>query len=188
MKTISIVSAKPDDLEEIMSLELLGFPPGIIERSDVFLDRVKFFPKGFLIAREKVGGRAIGYICSEVWMRREVVEEGMFTLNHGIETTHNPEGTEIYISSMTIHPEFRNRGLGRLLFLTCIDNLININPEICSAILVVNETWAHAKQIYEKEGFVELFRMKDFFTPDGVHPQAAIVMRRQLFGRQSRLE
>lgn len=181
MTAISIVSAKLDDIEEIMSLELLGFSPGIIERPDVFLDRVKYFPDGFLVAREKVDGRAIGYICSEIWTRHKVVDEGMFTLNHDIESSHNPKGTEIYISSMTIHPEFRNRGLGGVLFSTCINNLIaNINPRICSAILIVNETWKHAKQIYVKDGFVELFRIEGFFTPNGTHPQAAIVMRRQL--------
>lgn len=180
MESISIAPANSEDLEEIMSLELLGFPAGIIERADVFLARVKIFPDGFLVAREKVCGKAIGYICSEIWIRREVIEKDMFTLNHGIETTHNPEGTEIYISSMTIHPEFRNRGLGRLLFSTCIDNLVKFNPRICSAILIVSETWKHAKQIYESEGFVELFRIDGFFTPDEILPQAAIVMRRRL--------
>lgn len=180
MPTIQIESARQEDLDEIMSLELLGFPPGIIERADVFLGRIKFFPEGFLVAREPSSGKTIGYICSEIWTRHDVIEEGMFTLNHGIEKTHNHEGAEIYISSMTIHPDHRGQGMGGVLFSTCINNLRKLQPNINSAVLIVNETWKYAKQIYEREGFVELFRIEGFFTPDGTSPQAAIVMRRQL--------
>lgn len=165
------------DIDEIMALESFGFEPGIAERRDVFLGRIKFFLDGFLVMSEKNSDKIIGYISSEIWLRHSEIKEKMFVLNHGIEETHNINGTEIYVSSMTIHPQYRGRGLGLILFSECIRRLRRMNPLINSSVLIVNETWGSAKKIYDSLGYVELFRIKDFFTPDNSCPQDAIVMR-----------
>ena len=180
MEDLLLETATEQDIDEIMDLEVLGFKPGVVERADVFLGRIKHFPDGFLLIRDPSSKKALGYISSEMWVRHEAIKEEMFTLNHGIEETHSFFGSEIYVTSMTIHPDYRGTGLGAFLFSECIRKLKNIYPNINSSVLIVNETWVNAKKIYDKEGFIELFRICGFFTPDGEAPQDAIVMRKAL--------
>ena len=180
MEDFSLDTATVRDIDEIMGLEVLGFKSGIVERADVFLGRIEHFPDGFLIIRDRSSKRAIGYISSEIWPRHEVIRKQMFTINHGIEETHSFLGSEIYVTSMTIHPDFRGSGLGAYLFSECIRRLKILYPKINSSVLIVNETWVNAKKIYDKEGFIELFRINGFFTPNGESPQDAIVMRKGL--------
>jgi ribosomal-protein-alanine N-acetyltransferase len=180
MENLVLETATLDDIDEIMNLEVLGFKPGIVERSDVFLGRIKHFPDGFLLIRDCCSRKALGYISSELWIRHETIKEEMFTLNHGIQETHSFLGTEIYVTSMTIHPNYRGCGLGDLIFSGCIRRLKNLYPKIDSSILIVNETWINAKKIYDKKGFEELFRIKGFFTPDSEPPQDALVMRKDI--------
>jgi len=180
MEDLLLETATERDIDEIMELEVLGFKSGVVERADVFLGRIKHFPDGFLLIRDPSSKKALGYISSEIWVRHEVIKEEMFTLNHGIEETHSFFGSEIYVTSMTIHPDYRGTGLGSFLFSECIRKLKNIYPNIKSSVLIVNETWVNAKKIYDKEEFIELFRISDFFNPDGEAPQDAIVMRKAL--------
>jgi ribosomal-protein-alanine N-acetyltransferase len=180
MNNFKITPARESDIKEIMTVELAGFPKGIVEREDVFLERINIFPDGFLLVTDLVSGNIIGYICSEIWNRRDPVEKSMFTLNHGIQGLHDSNGDEIYISSMSTLPAYRNNGIGRWLFNSCIDRLVVAHPNLQSAILIVNETWTHARKIYVRAGFQELLSIEGFFTPDNEMPQAAIVMRRQL--------
>lgn len=177
--------ALPENLDEIMGLEHQGFPPGIAERPDVFLERLKVFPDGFLVARPQPDSPLIGYVCSELWEFSDPVDLQSFELNHGIESTHKIHGDEIYVSSMTINPALRAKGYGRALFTGCLNHLAGKYPNVRSALLIVNETWTHARNIYGSEGFQEIDRIKDFFTPEGVTPQDAIVMRRPWAARPS---
>ncbi len=177
---LSFSAATEADLDEVMRLEHSGFLPGIIERPDVFLERIRVFPEGFLVARTGPEQRAIGYICSEIWPYRDPIDASMFELNHGIAATHREDGDELYVSSMTILPSLRGQGLGRRLFAECIERARSTHSGIFSVLLIVNETWGNARKIYMTEGFIERFRIKGFFTPSDCAPQDAIVMRRGL--------
>jgi ribosomal protein S18 acetylase RimI-like enzyme len=86
-------------------------------------------------------------------------------------------GTELYITSMTISPAFRGKGLGSQLFLGCINRIAAAYPQLTSALLLVNESWRHARSIYESAGFREVVRFKNFFNPDGNTHEDGIVMR-----------
>lgn len=178
MNNYEITPARMSDIKEIMAVELSGFAAGIVEREEVFLERIDVFPDGFLLVKNLARGKIIGYICSEIWHRRDPVQKNMFTLNHGIRGLHDSNGDEIYISSMSILPAYRSKGIGSLLFNSCIDRLVEAHPNLRSTILIVNETWTHARKIYLRAGFEELFSIDGFFTPINEAPQAAIVMRR----------
>ena len=168
------------DIDGIMDIERLGFAEGIVERRDVFVARMSLFPDGFLVLRNVKSRCIVGYICSELWEYSPNIETSKFLLNHHIGEHHTVAGNEIYISSMTIHPDYRKEGLGRLMFRHCLQTLRNKYQRIAKAILIVNETWIHAIRIYDEEGFCPLMRMEGFFTPVGTDVQDAIVMRKAL--------
>ena len=175
-----IVNAKKEDIHQIMDLERLGFLPGIIELESVFLERIEFFSDGFLLLKELKNNQIIGYICSEIWEYIENIDKEMFELNHSIRNLHSLSGEELYVSSMTIHPDFRGEKLGQLLFLECINQVIKKYTHIKSILLIVNETWQQAKNIYEQNGFNKVCHIPDFFEPTNSPPQKAIVMRKSL--------
>jgi ribosomal protein S18 acetylase RimI-like enzyme len=124
------------------------------------------------------GSEYVGCIFCEIWKKSALPVAEHFTLVHDILDRHDPvHGTELYITSMTISPAFRGKGLGSQLFLGCIDRIAAAYPRLTSALLLVNETWGHARSIYEAAGFIEVVRFKNFFNPDGMTHEDGIVMR-----------
>lgn len=174
--TLTLVEATLHDLDQIMDMEVKGFAPGNTELREVYEQRIKMFPLGSLIAYS--GSEYVGCIFSEIWKESSVPYAGHFTLGHDILDHHDPVlGTELYITSMTISPSFRRRGLGSQLFLGCINRVAAAYPQLTSALLLVNETWVQARAIYEGAGFREVVRFKNFFNPDGMTQEDGIVMR-----------
>lgn len=174
--TFTLAEATLHDLDRIMDMEARGFAPGNTELREVYEQRVRTFPQGSLIAYS--GSEYVGCIFSEIWMESLIPVAGHFTLGHDILERHDPvHGTELYITSMTISPAFRGKGLGSQLFPGCINRVAVAYPQLTSALLLVNETWGHARSIYEAAGFREVVRFKNFFNPDGMTHEDGIVMR-----------
>lgn len=158
-----------------MLIEQGSFHANIVESRDVFIDRIRIFPDGFLIL--EIGNVIAGYICSELWEHSEDIPAGNFRLNHTITDVHSNEGTQLYISSLGILQEHRQKGYGKKLFLELEKKLI-AEYNISSTLLVVSVKWDAARNIYEKHGFQEIQRIKGFFYEDD--RSDAIVMRKQL--------
>jgi ribosomal protein S18 acetylase RimI-like enzyme len=174
--TIILAEATLHDLDQIMEMEAKGFAPGNTELREVYELRIKTFPQGSLIAYS--GSEYAGCIFSEIWKELPLPVVEHFALGHDILERHDPVlGTELYITSMTISPAFRGKGLGSQLFLGCIDRAATAYPQLTSALLLVNETWVQARAIYEAAGFREVVRFKNFFNPDGRPYEDGIVMR-----------
>jgi ribosomal-protein-alanine N-acetyltransferase len=168
------------DIDVIMTLESSGFAIGIREKREVFLGRIATFPQGFMIASDGMTSDVFGYICGELWPFRMSVTEKDFAVDHNISVAHASAGSELYISSMTIRPDYRNRRLGAWLFVKCIEHAREACPQIASVILMVNDTWTHARRIYASQGFAEIAHFPDFFQPVGIPAQGASIMRRFL--------
>lgn len=177
---VAIEAASITDLPEIMFLEKNGFAAGIVEDEKVFSQRIATYSDGFLLMRSRSDRKIIGYICSEIWQYSESVNAESFKLNHDISSRHSTSGDELYISSMTILSEFRGTGLGKRLFTECLSRAKKMFPGIKSSILIVNETWTNARRIYLASGFFEIGRIPGFFTPNGLVPQDAIIMRKKM--------
>lgn len=174
--TITLVEATLHDLDQIMDMEAQGFAPGNTELREVYELRIRTFPQGSLIAYS--GSEYVGCIFSEIWKESLLPVAEHFALGHDILEHHDPVfGTELYITSMTINPAFRGKGLGSQLFQGCINHVAAAYPQLTSALLLVNETWGHARAIYEAAGFKEVARFKNFFNPDGMKYEDGIVMR-----------
>jgi [ribosomal protein S18]-alanine N-acetyltransferase len=176
---MNIRRARPADLPAIMALEALGFVPGTHEEADVYAERIAVFPDGFLVAEDE-GGTMLGCISSELWPFTDPPAHERFSIGHSIADIHSPANDEIYISSMTVAPQARGHRLGERLFTECIARCKRAYPQVRSAILLVNETWVHARRIYERQGFTEIMRLPGFFRPAGLAPADGIVMRKEL--------
>lgn len=166
---IEIRPATTNDIDSIMELERLGFHSSINETKSTMLERINTFADGFLIMTDQ--SIPIGYISSELWP----ADTTSFKLDHSIQNVHDNKNTELYISSMTIHPDHRSKSLGRKLFNACIERIVQLY-HIQSIILLVNENWTTARLIYEKENFQEIGIIPSFFNTG----ESGIIMRKEL--------
>jgi ribosomal protein S18 acetylase RimI-like enzyme len=187
---VRIRLAVESDLNEIMRLEQSGFPYNA-ENSDTFVTRMRTFSVGFLVMEEDCSDdlkrsvpatstnsvHLIGYLCSEIWNSTQNWSPNNFLMNHNASALHTIDGNELYISSMTVDSNWRGKGLARMLFRTAIDEIFRQHPKLTSIILIVNEIWTYAKNIYVSEGFCSVGQIDGFFSAGG-QAQTAIVMRR----------
>ncbi|MBA2859752.1 ribosomal-protein-alanine N-acetyltransferase [Methanococcus maripaludis] len=175
MEKMVIRNARKTDIDEIMNIEYDSFIEGISENRNVFLDRIATFQNGFLVL--EVDSEILGYISSEIWEYSENIDEKMFDLNHDIKKVHKCNGSELYISSIGILKKHRKNGYGNLLFKELIEK-ISKNYKISSMILTVSVNWKPAIKLYEKNGFKEIGRIKEFFEDDD--SSDGIVMRKYI--------
>lgn len=179
MKSISFSQARPQDIDLIMAMETDGFAAANREAREVFAARIETFPHGSLIAQ--LGPQRIGCIFCEIWPASPTPVVEHFALGHDIRARHSPAlGSELYVSSLTLRPEFRGRGLGKQLLLGAIDECVKAFPQLTSALLLVNEGWRQARAIYAGAGFEEVARFADFFGADATRCADGLVMRRAL--------
>lgn len=179
MPVLSFREARLDDLERILELEAAGFAPGNREAREVYAQRIATFPHGSLMAW--VGERAVGCVFAEIWRWEAQPRAARFCLGHDIASSHDPHhGTELYIASMTVDPACRGQGLGQRVFVGSIERLAAAYPQLDSVLLLVNVHWRQARRIYAGDGFAEIARLPDFFTPTPDCCEDGIVMRRAL--------
>ena len=184
---VIIRKANIEDIDAVMEIEHLSFHSGVIESKKVFEDRIKAFSDGFLIAEIEENGKKIiaGYISSELWKYSEEVPRSNFNLNHSIYDTHSDSGEELYISSLAVNPAVRGGKIGKRLFTELLSHVSKEN-KLKSAILLVNSDWQSAYKMYQKEGFVIIDKIPDFFpklenSDSGDDPSGVgIIMRKSL--------
>ncbi|WNY23875.1 hypothetical protein MmiHf6_11980 [Methanimicrococcus hongohii] len=180
LPSVSIRKANAEDIDAIMEIEHLSFHPEVIESKKVFEDRIAAFPDGFLIAEiesdsigdgennknnknNKKNEKTIaGYISSELWNYSKEIPYSNFSLNHSVYDTHSDLGEELYISSVAVNPAVRGGKIGKRLF-TELLNHVSKEYSLKSAILLVNSDWQNAYKMYQKEGFVTVDKISDFF-------------------------
>ncbi|WP_459201045.1 GNAT family N-acetyltransferase [Methanococcus sp. CF] len=175
MEKIVIRNATKNDIDDIMNIEYDSFIEGISESRDVFLNRISTFQDGFLVL--EVESKVSGYISSEIWEYFKDIDEKMFDLDHDIKNVHNINGSELYISSIGVLKEHRKKGYGSLLFNQLIE-MISKKYKISSIILTVSVNWGPALKLYEKIGFKEAYRIKNFFEDE--YCSDGIVMRKYI--------
>lgn len=179
MQALPIRPARLDDLDAIMALEAHGFHPAIRESRQVMLQRLQHFPEGFLVLQGD-DDAAIGYLCSEIWIAGNTLDDAHFSLGHDIRQTHRSDGTQLYISSMTLHPDQRGGGRGKEFFRQSLAFLRNRLPQLTQSILLVSAEWQGAHRIYRHCGYEDVRRLRGFFTAIATEDPDAIVMQRTL--------
>jgi len=175
MNKLTCRAAVPSDIRNIMLLEDACFNKFTQESADVYLERIECFPQGFIILENR--DNFIGAVSSEIWVYNPVISVSTFSLGHSIKQQFNMSGNELYISSLGIFPEHRNKGYGKVLFYGLIDNIKKCFEHMKTVILLVNEKWIFAQKIYTQNGFREIARFKEFFTEEDGSKSSGIVMR-----------
>lgn len=177
--TLHLVEATPSDLNRIMALERQGFATHHQEERAAYAQRIATFPQGSLMAWR--GTDCVGCVFSEIWRATPQIDASHFNLGHDIRERHDPvQGTELYISSMTLAPAVRGQGLGSPLLLSCMEQVARAFPQLEAALLLVNAAWTPARRIYTGLGFEEIARLTGFFGADNETRQDGLVMRRPL--------
>jgi ribosomal-protein-alanine N-acetyltransferase len=167
--------AVPGDIDHIMDLERLCFNEYTRESIETYLERIDCFPQGFMILEAE--GAFAGATSSEIWPYRAKISAHDFALGHSISGALTLGGEELYISSIAVLPRFRGRGYGDLLFRGLIGHVREKFPRVTKGILLINEDWKGARQIYLRNGFSDREILKDFFTESGGVHRDGIVMR-----------
>jgi len=170
--------AKLSDIEGIMHLEEKCFNIYTQESQDVYENRMKYFPHGFIVLEND--DILCGAVSSEIWNYKENVSLRDFTLGHSIKEQLDLNGNELYISSIGILPQYRSSGYGKKLFNELIAHIKTLFPKVTKGILLLNETWVYAMKIYQDYGFQYVCEFPDFFTDDDESKQKGIVMRKAL--------
>jgi len=166
------------DIDNIMYLEEKCFNIYTQESKDVYENRIKHFPEGFIILEND--NVFCGAVSSEIWNYKENVFIKDFNLGHSIKEQLDLNGNELYISSIGILPQYRSKGYGQLLFNELISHIKLLFPKVTKGILLINETWIHAMKIYQNFGFQYVCEFPNFFIADDKSKQKAIVMRKAL--------
>jgi len=175
---ITFREAKLSDIDNIMYLEEKCFNIYTQESKNVYENRIKYFPKGFIVIEKD--NIFCGAVSSEIWNYKENILLKNFTLGHSIKEQLDLNGNELYISSIGILPQYRSNGYGRELFIELINHIKLLFPKVTKGILLINETWIHAMKIYQDFGFQYVCEFPDFFLADDKSRQKAIVMRKAL--------
>lgn len=183
MHKLNIRAARPDDINRIMELEDGGFHQRIQEDQSVMLKRMQHFPAGFLVLAND-SDVASGYLCSELWDSDGSLQESAFALGHDIKDTHRSNGSQLYISSMTVAREYRGSGLGKKFFQQSVHMLRTELTHLRGSILLLSAEWTGAHKIYQDSGYTEIARLKDFFAAIATHDADAIIMQTQFSERR----
>lgn len=161
-----------------MELEDGGFHQRIQEDKSVMLERMRHFPEGFLVLAND-SDLAMGYLCSELWEVDSSLPHAAFALGHDIKETHKADGSQLYISSMTVATEYRGGGLGKKFFQQSVHMLRTQLTHLRGSILLLSAEWTGAHKIYQDSGYTEIARLKDFFAAIATHDADAIIMQTQ---------
>lgn len=174
MTNHTLRSATFADLPDIMRLERAGFAADIQESEATFADRIRTFPQGCLVLADE-DGKLSGYLCAELWPYRPEISLERFARDHSASAAHDPDGDEIYISSMVIDPACRGSGLAGRLFNDSLAHIRSHFPTVRSAILIVHPDWHAARRIYRSNAFVEIGTIERYFATGGAYVDAVLM-------------
>lgn len=181
---MKIRTANLFDIDSIMDIENNSFIPQVREERQVFLQRLKVFPQGFILLVGDSGSvekdnNVCGYFCTELWKKMPESKE-VFSVGHDISLAHCADGTVLYISSFALLPGLRGGGLGGKFFRSALNYIEESVTNLKEEVLLVNENWLGARHIYKKNGFSECFSIKNAFQNESLEPQTGIVMKKIL--------
>ena len=109
-----------NDVQAAVELQVLAFPPPfppeLLWQADHLLKHINLFPEGQWVATDQ--DRIIG-TCSNTL----ISEEHWQAHSNWVDTVGGPylehfsdQGTTLYGLDITVHPDFRKRGLGRMFY------------------------------------------------------------------------
>ncbi|MGE4571924.1 MAG: GNAT family N-acetyltransferase [Candidatus Izemoplasmatales bacterium] len=176
MNNILIRNAKIHDIKAIMRIEDICFDIDTREEPKVYLERIKTFCDGFLIA--EVNQEMIGFISSEIWKSIDEINLDLFKVGHSISRYLDLNGSILYISSFAVNPKFQGNGFGQLLLKKLLDRILVEYRNVNESYLLVGNHWKNAFNIYLKNGYKQVTVFENFFGGDKVAKYDGIIMHK----------
>ena len=115
MSEITYVQIRPEHAPQLRELQLTCFPT--VPPDDLFLEEelremVEVFPEGTFVALEgdRVVGLGAGHFTDFDF------DDHSHTMTDMIEAGHDPDGDYYYGTDISVHPDYRRRGIGGRLY------------------------------------------------------------------------
>jgi GNAT superfamily N-acetyltransferase len=119
MAEILITNTRPDFIPQLVELQIICYPT-LADSSRLkaphFESHLRIFPAGQWVALEgeRVVGMSAGFLYTFDFDHPhhtfdEIIDYGFFT-------RHDPEGQHFYGADISVHPEYRGRGIARCLY------------------------------------------------------------------------
>lgn len=171
---ITIRPLEHDDIPRIMEIEHRCFDSAVWESVEIYEERIDTYPLGNLGFFH--GDILIGFLWCELWKHEQRYDLARFELSHHPRQFHDPNGTELYISSFAVDPHYRHLLRGKEAFSLGMARMQQTYP-FETAILLVSEHWHAARTIYTQWGFSEVQRIEGFFADASGRHHPGILMR-----------
>ena len=141
---ITLRLAKPNEIEEIINIEKICFPPSEAANEKEFKERFNTFPENFIIAENKKEKKLIGFINGCTYNEPNLPDE----LYHNTKL-HNSKGDYQTVFGLDVIPEYRKQGVGENLIKFLIELSKKRNKK--GIVLTCKDYLIH---YYQKFGFV----------------------------------
>lgn len=133
--TIEFITPSSENAKDLAELEAICFPPNEACSPEMVEKRLRSMPELWLCAKDSSNGKTVGFICGYASSKERIVDE-MFEDT----ALYEPEGKNIMILGVEVHPDYRGKGIAaglmeeykvrmkamgkEKLVLTCHDRLI----------------------------------------------------------------
>lgn len=124
MSEVLIVNTQAERADECASLQPLCYPTLAVEEqfsAAHFARHVQLFPEGQFMALDQARGQVVGTTAGFL-THFDRIDPDHFkhhtffdAIAHGWLTNHNPRGNYYYGVDMCVHPDYRGRGIARML-------------------------------------------------------------------------
>ena len=137
MNQFEFRSVKPDEFDQVVQIEHISFPPNEACAPKVMQDRISYAADLFLVAVDKLTGKAVGFLTGVATDEDKFRDEFFTDISQ-----HNPQGCNVMLLSLAVHPDYRMKGLAReivnqyclresqkgrkALYLTCLEDKVDM--------------------------------------------------------------
>jgi ribosomal protein S18 acetylase RimI-like enzyme len=139
-----IVHPSIDDLNLIFALESICFPPDEAAAISSIRLRIEQANPYFIVLKSK-DNDIIGFVNATLSCYEDIHHESM--------TTHHQDGHFLVIHSVSIHPNYRRKGYGKLLLEKYILEISNFRHEVYEILLLSK---AYLLSFYNSVGFTKV--------------------------------
>ncbi|GAA0180147.1 GNAT family N-acetyltransferase [Clostridium sediminicola] len=108
MKELKIRNVSKNDLDYVTKIEAACFPAAEAATKNIFEERISVFPEGFFVA--ELNNEIIGFINGGVTNKNSIEDDFFESMN-----LHIPNGDNIVIFGLDVHPKYQNKGYAKEL-------------------------------------------------------------------------
>ena len=142
MGELKIRNVLPDDLNDVAQIEAICFPPAEAAPRNILMERISVFPKGFFVA--ELNHAIIGLINGGVTNEDRIKDEFFKNMDF-----HTPNGDNIIIFGLDVHPSYQRKGYAKELMMHFIESAKKDGRK--KVLLTCKE---HLVKYYEQFGYI----------------------------------